>query len=422
MQLANFFKDLKNKSFIKFQEAKRFILFVIEHFIKDDCTYRASALAFTSLLAVVPLMSVGLALLSSFPVFQNLSGPIQDFIFDNFVPATGKIIQDYLQQFSAQVSKLSIWGVVFLFVTALLVMVTIEKAMNRIWKAHTARKGVSAFLLYWAILSLAPILLGLSLVVSSYILSIPFIRGYHAPLILLNSIPFLLSLVGFTFLYVVVPNCPVKILHGLWGAVVAAILFESAKQAFAYYLAQYNTYQLLYGAFATVPIFFVWVYWVWVITLLGAEISYALSVHYKRRPGIPIEGFSHALLWLYKLWLAQKAGRGLTREALISASTQPFAVNVDDMINELIRLELIHNTEADELMLSRDLNQVSLYWLTQHLPYRLPTHSELEREESIHAAPWRNVLDKTDIELQKALAINLNQLFNQVPGDSVQVI
>ncbi|KTC87121.1 YihY family inner membrane protein [Legionella brunensis] len=421
-QIANFFTDWKNKSITKFHEAKRFILFVIEHFIKDDCTYRASALAFTSLLAVVPLMSVGLALLSSFPVFQNLSGPVQDFIFENFVPATGKIIQDYLQQFSAQVSKLSIWGVAFLFVTALLVMVTIEKAMNRIWKTHTSRRGVAAFLLYWAILSLAPVLLGLSLAASSYVLSIPFIQEHHAPLLFLNSIPFLLSLVGFTFLYVVVPNCPVKIIHGLWGGIVAAILFESAKQAFAYYLTQYDTYQLLYGAFATVPIFFVWVYWVWVITLLGAEISYALSVHYKRRPGTPIDGFSHALLWLYQLWLAQKSGHGLTREALIHASSRPFAINVDDMINELIGSGLLHNTDIDELMLSRDLSQVSLYWLTQHLPYRLPTHIELQQEEEVHPTPWCKVLDKTDIELQKALSINLAQLFSQPLEDEVEVV
>ncbi|ASQ45004.1 YihY family inner membrane protein [Legionella clemsonensis] len=413
--MTTLFKDWKTIALTKFHEAKRFVLFVVEHFIKDDCTYRASALAFTSLLAVVPLMSVGLALLSSFPVFQNLSGPVQDFIFQNFVPATGKIIQDYLQQFSAQVSKLSIWGVAFLFVTALLVMVTIEKAMNKIWKTHTSRRGVAAFLLYWAILSLGPVLLGLSLAASSYVLSMPIIQTHQAPPFVLNSVPFFLSLVGFTFLYVVVPNCPVKLVDGLWGGVVAAILFESAKQAFAYYLTQYDTYQLLYGAFATVPIFFVWVYWVWVITLLGAEISYALSVHYKRRPGIPIDGFSHALLWLHQLWLAQKVGRGLSREALIYSSSQPFAVNVDDMINELMNAGLIHSTSTDELMLSRNLSQVSLYWLTQHLPYPLPTHEELEREASPQSTPWRQVLSKTDIELQKTLSFSLTELFSQAP-------
>lgn len=398
----------------KFLESKRFIFFVIHHFIQDDCTYRASALAFTSLLAVVPLMTVCFAILSSFPVFQNLAGPVQDFIFQNFVPTTGKIIQDYLQQFASQVTKLSVIGVVFLFVTAILVMVTIEKAMNHIWRANSSRKGVTAFLLYWAILSLSPVLLGLSLAASSYLLTMPFIKDYQTPLFFSHAIPFFLSLTGFTFLYVVVPNCRVKIIHGLWGALFASFLFESAKQSFAYYLSRYNTYELLYGAFAIVPIFFVWVYWVWIITLLGAEISYACSVHYQRRTGAPLDGFLQALVWLKKLWLAQQSGHGLGREDLICASSQPYSVNVDDMINELIRLNLVHRTNnEDEYMLSRDLTQISLYWLNQHIIYKLPNHKELSKVQINSNGFLRNILDKTDAELQNILSVTLDELFEQ---------
>lgn len=255
-----------------------FIRFVTLHFIKDEGTYIASALAFTTLLAVVPLMSVGLAVFSSFPVFQSLVDPVQNFIFDNFVPSTGKVVQLYLQQFTSQVSKLSIIGITFLIITALLVMFTIERAMNKIWQVDVPRHGVQAFLLYWAILSLSPFMLGLSLAASSYVFSIPLMMDHNASIIFLHWAPFLLSLLGFIFLYVVVPNCTVKIRHAFWGGLFAAILFELAKQIFAYYLIRYNTYQLLYGAFAAVPIFFLWVYCVWVITLLGAEISYAVSV------------------------------------------------------------------------------------------------------------------------------------------------
>ena len=136
----------------KFETCKRFVRFVVRHFIEDDCTYIASALAFTSLLAVVPLMSVGFSIFSSFPVFQSLADPVQNFIFDNFVPATGKVVQTYLQQFTSQVSKLSILGVTFLVITALLVMFTIERSINKIWRVNSARHGVPAFLLYWAIL------------------------------------------------------------------------------------------------------------------------------------------------------------------------------------------------------------------------------------------------------------------------------
>lgn len=396
-----------------FNDSKRFMRFVYDHFFEDDCTYRASALAFTSLLAIVPLMSVSLSILSSFPVFQDLSDPIQDFIFQNFVPATGKVIQEYLQLFAAQVSRLSIVGVAFLFVTAILLMVTIERAMNKIWRVTTPRHGVTAFLLYWAILSLAPVLLGLSLAATSYVVSIPIVKDQQAPSILINSVPFFLSLFAFTFLYVIVPNCKVKIIHGFCGALVAAVLFETAKLGFAYYLTQYNTYQLLYGAFASVPIFFVWVYWVWIITLLGAEISYALSVHYQRRTGKPIDGFSHALLWLNLLWEAQQEGKGLEVSQLIDASQQPYEIKVDEMIKKLTEKKIIHSTEEDVYMLSRDLNQISLYQLSQLLPYRLPSVEELQNLKTSYASNWIPVLSKNDEQIQKLFSINLSHLFEQ---------
>ena len=403
----------KDRLLNKFYAADRFVRFVIQHFIQDDCTYIASALAFTSLLAIVPLMSVGFAIFSSFPVFQDLATPVQNFIFDNFVPATGKAVQTYLQQFASQVSKLSVLGTVFLVVTSLLVMFTIEQAMNKIWRVGSSRHGVPAFLLYWAILSLTPVMLGLSLVASSYLFSIPFLIDHQAPSFMLHWAPFLLSLLGFCFLYVIVPNCPVKIRHAFFGALFAAVLFETAKQAFAYYLTHFNTYELLYGAFATVPIFFIWIYWLWLITLLGAEISYALSVHHQRRAGKSLDGFSHALLWLHQLWTARQNGKSVSFNDLVDASSQPFAVDVDEMINALIHQELIHATADGNYMLSRDLNQITLYTLTQLLPYRLPTHLELQYSKSSLAEQWRAAFKKNDVELQKSLNISLEDLFNK---------
>ncbi len=391
----------------KWHEIERFIRFVIKHFHEDDCTYRASALTLASLLALVPLMSVGLTIFSSFPVFQNLSQPIQDFIFENFVPTTGKIIQNYLQQFTTQVSKLSIWGIIFLFITSLLVMITIESAMNKIWHVTSSRRGIAAFLLYWAILSLTPIILGLSLAASSYVISMPLIHNNHIPFYLLNGVPFILSVIGFTFLYAVVPNCSVKISHSLWGGLVAALLFELAKQGFAYYLSHYDFYQLLYGAFATVPIFFIWIYWVWFITLLGAEISHAFSVHHQRRTGEPLGGFLHALLWLHQLWLAQKEGKGLTLDELVNVSSRPFSIDINEMIKVLMQLELIHLAKDGNFMLSKELSQVSLYSLSQQLPYPLPTRGELAPIEA-----WQGLFKKNDKELQKSLSIDLHQLFS----------
>lgn len=402
--------NLKEQLTNRIQACERFVRFVINHFIQDECTYIASALAFTSLLALVPLMSVGLAIFSTFPVFQGLEVPIQNFIFANFVPTAGNVVQSYIQQFTAQASNLSVWGSAFLLMMALLMMFTLEQAMNKIWRVSTSRHGTPAFLLYWAILSLAPVLLGLSIIASSYLLLL-----FHdpTPSFFIHSLPFTLSFVSFIFLYTIVPNCPVKIRHACAGGLFAAILFETAKQAFAYYLSHFNTYALLYGAFATVPIFFIWVYWVWVITLLGAEISYAFSVHHQRRGGEALDGFSHALLWLHHLWLAQQNSKGLTFNELIDVSHQPFAVDADEMINALIHHELIHATADGHYMLSRDLNQVSLYSLTQLLPYRLPTHLELNYSQSSLVTPWKTILKKSDAESQKILNVSLEQFFKK---------
>lgn len=406
--------NLKNRLLNQLQVSSRFVHFVFAHFIEDGCTYIASALAFTSLLAVVPLMSVGLAVFSSFPVFQGLADPIQNFIFENFVPASGKIVQLYLHQFTSQVSKLSIWGVTFLIVTALLVMLTIEGAMNKIWRVSASRRGVAAFLLYWAILSLAPVLLGLSLAATSYLFSMPLMISNQAPSFFLHWSPFLLSLIGFVFIYLLVPNCPVKLRDAFWGGLVAAVLFEMAKQGFAYYLSNYNTYELLYGAFATVPIFFIWVYWVWVITLLGAEISHALSVHHQRRKGHSLDGFSHAVLWLHQLWKAQHNGLGLSFNDLIDASEQPFAVDVDVMLQQLMQAGLIHASADATYRLSRDLSEVSLYDLSQALPYHLPTQNDLDHCKSSLIPEWLAVFRANNAAMKETLCIQLDALFDKI--------
>jgi membrane protein len=160
-----------------------------------------------------------------------------------------------------------------------------------------------------------------------------------------------------------------------------------------------------------VPIFFIWIYWVWIITLLGAEISYAFSVHHQRRAGPSLDGFSHALLWLYQLWQTQQEGKGLTFNELIDLSNQPFAIDADEMINALIHYELIHSTADGHYMLSRDLNQISLYDLTQILPYRLPTHLDLQHSNCALTEQWQSAFKKNDVELQIKLNMSLEQLF-----------
>jgi len=221
-------------------KAYRYIVFVAKHFRRDDCTSRAAALSFTSLLAIVPLMTVSFWILSAFPVFEQMIQPVEDFIFSNFVPATGQVVQNYLTSFVNQASRLSLFGLVFLVITSVLLMFTIERALNRIWRVRAARRAATKFLLYWAVLSLAPILMGVGIAVSSYLATLPLwsVTIAHFGIDqgwLLAMAPFFLSTATFTLLYVVVPNCHVVFWHGLVGAVIVAILFELAKAIFAFY-------------------------------------------------------------------------------------------------------------------------------------------------------------------------------------------
>jgi membrane protein len=413
---------MKRKDYIKSKVhySTRFIRFVITHFMQDDCAYVASALTFATLLAAVPLMVVSLALFTTFPAFEGIAQPLQNFIFDNFVPSTGKIVQSYIDQFTAQVAHLSIIGIIFLLIMAVLMMFTIEQAMNKIWRTKSSRHSVPAFLLYWTILSLAPVLIGLSMAISSLLLSIPFLVNNPILSFFIYYSPIVMTLTGYVLFYMIAPNCPVRFKHALSGALVATLLFELAKQAFAYYLDNFNIYELLYGAFSIVPIFFIWVYWAWMLTLLGAEISYAFSVHHLRLSGEPLDGFSHALLWLNDLWHRQKRGQGATINELITLSNQPFAVDIDDMITILTEHALIHKTATNEYMLSRDFSYVSLYDLTQMLPYRLPSLLKLTSHYSELSQLVEAPLKEQNLSSQKTLGMSLEALFSH-PSNRVTV-
>lgn len=347
----------------------RFFSDVLKNFNDDDCTYRASALTFTSLLAIVPLLSVIFSIFAAFPVFKDALDPLQNFIFENFVPETGKVVQSYLLNFTSQASKLSIFGISFSFVTAVLLMYTIEKALNKIWKVVVPRKGTAAFLLYWSILSLAPVLMGLSIAVSSYLISLPLINQNQAfdPNVLIQFAPFILSFLGFTLLYTIVPNCKVQLRHSMPAAFIATILFEAAKIGFSFYLSRFNTYQLLYGAFATVPLFFLWVYWIWLITLLCAEVAYCLSTYQQRKHGQTLDEFSHALFWLYLLWDRRKHHQGLTSQQLIKNTPFAFRIRPERLLSLLIKKRILKISDDNQYLINADLKDMSIFDLYQQL-------------------------------------------------------
>ncbi len=243
-------------------------------------TTLAGNLAYVSLLSLVPLVAVIFALFSAFPMFAEVSLQLRHFVFANFIPATGDVIQNYIEQFVANSSKMTAVGACGLIVTALLLMYSIDSALNTIWRSKKVRPKVYSFAVYWMILTLGPLLAGASLAISSYLLSLRWASDLNGAIDnVLRIFPLILSWLSFWLLYSVVPTTRVPNRDAVVGALVAAVFFELGKKGFALYITMFPSYQLIYGVLAVIPILFVWVYWTWCIVLLGAEITVTLGVY-----------------------------------------------------------------------------------------------------------------------------------------------
>lgn len=364
----------------RIQQLMYFCRYLLRRFGEDNCPKNAAALTYTTLFAVVPVMTVTYAMLAAIPAFNQVGGQIEGFIFDNFVPTTGAALRGYLSEFSQQARQLTGIGVALLIVTAFLMLVNIEKSFNAIWRIRQPRRGLSSFLLYWAVLSLGPLLLGAGFVVSTYLASLSFLTG-DAVLAsvwkqLLGWLPLLLSIAAFTLIFVAVPNTRVRFKHGLAGGVLVALLFEGAKACFALYVALFPSFQLIYGAFAAFPLFLLWIYVSWLIILFGAELVCNLgSSAAWQRSAYP---WMVSLLALLRQFMhAQKDGQIVDLPTVNAAG---WAMPEDlwlDLTDWMERQRLITRAQQGGYVLSRDPGQMEMSELLEELPEVIPRVASL---------------------------------------------
>lgn len=247
---------------------------------QDNLHVESGYLAYVTIMSLVPLMVVMFSIITAFPIFTEFSLTLENFIYNNFVPTAGDIVKDYLKGFVANASKMSAVAITFLFLFALLLISSIDKTLNKLWKVTKKRSIITSFSMYWMILTLGPILIGSSVAATSYIVSLVSLDDYDVlgvSNIFLRLLPWMTSIACFFLLYTVVPNKKVSLKYALFGAIFAAVLFEIAKKGFAIYITQLPSYQAIYGALATIPILFLWVYLSWVVVLLGAQCTVSLE-------------------------------------------------------------------------------------------------------------------------------------------------
>jgi membrane protein len=260
--------------------AWQFFLSFVERCKEDKITVSAGHLAYVSLLSLVPFIMVFFTILSAFPAFAKVRGELESFIFDNFVPHAGGVVQEYMAQFVDKASQMGAISILSLVAVALLLISNIDKTLNRIWQTPNTRPLIYTFAIYWMVLTLGPILMGSSVIISSYLVGIANYAEEYTPgftTFFLKIGTFVTSISAFLIIYMVVPNKRINFKHALAGAILASTLFELSKKGFAFYVASFPSYQLIYGALAVIPILFVWVYLSWMVVLLGAELTHSIE-------------------------------------------------------------------------------------------------------------------------------------------------
>ncbi|MEQ9345013.1 MAG: YihY family inner membrane protein [Thalassospira sp.] len=255
--------------------------YALMRFVHDKSIQRAAGLSYTTLLAMVPFLAVALTVLSAFPVFDQFKDQIMGVVLNNFLPETGEQVTEYLGDFLQNTGQMTAIGTIVLGLTAVMLLGAIEGAMNDVFRVTSPRKLLSRLVVFWTLLTVGPMLLGLSLSLASYIFAMRHMVGGDALGEHIGQLtflaPFLLSAAAFSLLFMGMPNRSVEIIDGLAGGLVAAILFESLKKGFGFYVTSFPTYQTIYGAVAVVPIFLLWMYLTWIVILLGAQVAAARS-------------------------------------------------------------------------------------------------------------------------------------------------
>lgn len=401
----------------------QFLLFLGRHFIEDNCQQKAASLTYTTMLSIVPIFTVMLVILSSVPALAKAREEFQELIYSNLLPQSSVQVSQYINDFAEKSSNLTAIGIMVLFVTTILTLITIENAFNEIWRVQDNGKGFKSLLHYWAIVTLGPLVLGTAFIVSGAVQSLSFlnqqIAGYGIDWAFwVHMASLVVTIAGFVGMYWFIPKAKVPFRNALIAGVITAILFEMLKQTFGMVMTNFTSYQAIYGAFAALPIFLLWIYLSWNLILLGVEISYTLTI-FETKEVYPRHPLLSLLDMLNLVFKKHQQGESVSEQALRDVLGRKELPKWFTYLSYLKNNNLITETEHGNYVLKKDLSSISLWSFYQTLPYPLPIKSELTQLNEQDYDPWYGLLlDKfiqTEAIAKQHLDIPLAQVFAHTP-------
>jgi membrane protein len=407
-----------------------FVRYTLKAFVGDGCLTGAGALSYTTLVALVPVTAIALAVLSAFPVFADKRDALLATLFRAFVPEVSGEVEWWFRYFAGTSVSTTTIGVSALAVTVVLLLATIEDQLHRIWRVKSHRPWVQRILAYWAILTLGPMLLGVSFSLPGYIDIFARNTGLAAyepsglwdePIMrdFLRGVPFLLETIVFTLVYELIPNCSVRWREAFFGAVVATALLEALKSGFVLYVSYLSTYRAVYGALAAIPIFLLWMYVAWTAVLFGAVVAAALPQWRIDEQAKEVKPAAHrlglGLALLAELAAQMRQGGTLPTVAIAERLGIPTTA-VDDDLTLLRQAGFVAAAADGGWVLARSLAGTTLIDLYRALG--LPLALSLREESGL---PWQAriaaALQRIAGAERDALTLSLNDLVG--PGAPV---
>ncbi len=397
----------------------QFVLFVIRRFESDRCREQAGSLTYTTLFAVVPMLTVFLVIISSIKALEPARQQLQHLIYSNFLPRTTIAFDKALNAFTDKSSNLTVIGILFLFITTVMMLTSIETVFNRIWRVQETRGGIIGFMRYWTIISLGPILLGSAFVISSTVASLNILSNNFAGYevdgeFIFWGISFALTILGFFILNWTIPNRSVPIKAALIAGTFSAVVFELLKNLFGFIMSNFTSYEIVYGAFAAVPIFLLWIFLSWNIVLLGVEISYALTAFNsgKELKRHPIIMFLDLLELFYN---KQQRGESVSDEEALVVLGRDEIGRWPTYVLMLEKQNLVKRTDDNEYVLARNLSQVDFWNFYTQLPYPLPRRNDVAniRADDEWMQRLGPALVESDDYLAAKLSIPLSTIFEK---------